>query len=258
MSESLDTIPGWFQPIDVFLFDWLLHDQSTRGVTGDLVEIGTYLGKSAVVIGAHLRDDETFTVVDLYGSPAEDADNAEENASSYGDLTRQAFESNYLRFHRELPVIVQGLSTEVTHHVRPGAVRFTHVDGSHHYRHVRADALAARSYLQAEGVVAFDDYRTAHAPGTAAAIWEQVATADLHPIVVSDTKLYATWGDAEAVRRRLVATIEEERALGFEVHELQEPLLRVFPTGAGPASLGRRVSRRLGQGVDSLARRLLD
>src|SRR5215218_1287975 len=88
IATSIEDIPGWFEPVDVFLFDWLLWDQTELGVTGDLVEVGSYLGKSAVVLGAHRRAGERFTVVDLFGTPADDAENRSENAQQYADLTR--------------------------------------------------------------------------------------------------------------------------------------------------------------------------
>lgn len=152
-----------------------------------------------------MRDGETFTVVDLFGRPAETADNTAENDASYADLTRPAFEANYLRFHEALPAVVEGLSSSVRSHVAPRTVRFAHIDGSHLYDVVRDDALAAREYMAEHGVVAFDDFRTAHAPGTAAAIWETVVTDGLVPIAVTDTKLYGVWGTHGAeLQRRLM------------------------------------------------------
>ena len=57
--RRLDTtaIPGWFSPTDQRLFEHVLgrQDEEPPGV---LVELGAYLGKSAVVVGQHLRDGE--------------------------------------------------------------------------------------------------------------------------------------------------------------------------------------------------------
>ena len=50
------------------LFSRLLEAQTD--VPGDLVELGAYLGKSAVIIGSHLREGERFVVVDLFGAEA--------------------------------------------------------------------------------------------------------------------------------------------------------------------------------------------
>lgn len=53
------------------MFDALLRVQSF-GPPGDIVELGAYLGESAVVLGDHLRAGDRFVVVDLFGTdPAE-------------------------------------------------------------------------------------------------------------------------------------------------------------------------------------------
>src|SRR4051812_42106812 len=108
-NESLDTIVGAFWPIDMDVFRLMLEPGG-----GDLAELGVLYGKSAALIGSYLRPGETFTVSDLWEAPAGDASNADENASSYPDLTRAAFEANYRRVvGSNLPQIVQGESSTI-------------------------------------------------------------------------------------------------------------------------------------------------
>ena len=102
---SFYDITGWFRWLDKTIFDAILTTQA-KGPKGDFVELGAYLGKSAVVIGGYLREGERFVVVDLF----EDAvtalptdDNRRENISSYSSLTRQEFERNYLALLPEAP-----------------------------------------------------------------------------------------------------------------------------------------------------------
>ena len=106
-AAALDRIPGWFRPTDQRLFERFL----SAGTQGDLLELGTYLGKSAVLIGGHLRPGESFTVCDLFESEAPDAANEAETTGSYSTLTRQRFEQNYLSVHDSLPEIVHGPSS---------------------------------------------------------------------------------------------------------------------------------------------------
>jgi hypothetical protein len=70
-----------------------------------------------------------------------------------------------------------------------------HIDASHLYEHVREDIAAARQLLGPDGVVVFGDIRTAHAPGVAAAVWEEVTLGSLNVLVVGEVKLYGTWSD---------------------------------------------------------------
>jgi hypothetical protein len=61
-------------PQDQKLFRWFLKEQDRRQITGDLAELGVYMGKGAVV-GEYLRPGETFTLIDLFESLASDSDN---------------------------------------------------------------------------------------------------------------------------------------------------------------------------------------
>ncbi|MFF2954653.1 class I SAM-dependent methyltransferase [Kitasatospora sp. NPDC057965] len=203
----LDDVPGWFWDHDRHLFDWFLGRQEKAGVSGDLLEMGAYLGRSAIVIGAHLQAGETFTVCDLFDSDAPDDENAAEMDMSYRrTLTRTAFEANYLSFHDRLPEIIQATTATLAgDRIPPGAFRFIHIDASHLYEHVAGDLQVARNALAPEGVVVLDDYRSAHTPGVAAATWEAVFNNGLRPIVLTDSKFYGTWGDPEPAQLDLLA-----------------------------------------------------
>lgn len=194
-DEDLDSIPGWFHHMDRDLFRWFLSVGRDVSGAGNIAELGVFMGQSAVLLGASLREGEELTVIDLFETAAEDGANAEENFDSYPGLSRQAFESHYMRIHGRLPRVVQDFSERIVDHVAASSCRFVHVDASHLYDHVAADIVAAQKLLSPMGVVAFDDYRATHAPGVAAAVWEAVAVEGLHPIVASSKKLYATWGD---------------------------------------------------------------
>jgi hypothetical protein len=202
--RSYDDVKGWFYPRDQAVFSWLLDRQERVEPPGDLLELGAFMGKSAILIGSHRRPGETFTVCDLFGAEPSDGANRTENARSYKTLTRQAFEDNYLAFHDELPVIVQAATADIVDHVSPGSCRFMHVDASHLWEHVRGDIEAARLLLRADGVVVCDDFRSEHTPGVAAAVWNAVGNGGLRPICVTGNKFYGTWGDPKPVQDELV------------------------------------------------------
>lgn len=212
--RSYQDIRGWFHPIDHALFRAILESQQASP-PGDLVELGAYLGKSAVVIGDYLRPQERFVVVDLFGSDAplddsgDSAANRVENQRSYRRLTREAFEANYLALHEQLPHVVQGLSSQVVDHVAPGSARFLHVDASHLYHAVAEDCRSAGRLLRPGGVVAFDDYRSVHCPGVAAAVWEAAARGDLVPVAATPMKLYAVASEPEQALEVVRATAAE-------------------------------------------------
>ncbi|MFE9423591.1 class I SAM-dependent methyltransferase [Kitasatospora sp. NPDC006697] len=204
--RTLDEVPGWFWPIDQQLFGWLLDQQSESGLRGDLLELGSYLGRSAIVMGAHLRPGESFTVCDLFDSEAPDGENAAEMAMSYRKtLTRSAFERNYLAFHSELPTIVQAPTSVLGDgRISPGSCRFVHIDASHLYEHVAVDIRTAKAALGPGGIVVLDDFRSQHTPGVAAAAWEAVFRLGLRPVCVTPEKLYGVWGDPEPLQSALI------------------------------------------------------
>jgi hypothetical protein len=195
-------IRGWFGEADHRLFSAFLTSQRDTPL-GDLVEIGAFVGKSAVVIGDYLRTGERFVVVDIFGDESllggsdDDQRNRTETKTSYPRLTRDRFEANYLSVHDELPVIVQANSPEVVNHVRPSGARFIHVDGSHLYAGVAADCRSVKQLLRPGGVVAFDDWRNAKCPGVAAAVWEAVVSHGLIPVATTRQKLYGVYDGAE-------------------------------------------------------------
>lgn len=195
-DKAIARIPGWLSPTDRALFLEFLEATSEVVGAGDIAEIGVYLGKSAALIGTAKRSDERFTVLDLFGASADDAENADENATQYSALSRDRFEAHYLTVHDTLPTVVQAASDRFTDHVRPGSLRFLHIDGSHLFEHVATDVRSARTTLADGGVVVFDDIRSEHTPGVSAAVWQAVGDDGLRPIVVSPNKFYGTWGDA--------------------------------------------------------------
>ncbi len=196
-TMKYEDVPGWFMPIDQAAFTWLLQFQNRTQPVGGLVELGVFKGKSAVLIGNHLRPGEVFTCCDLFDDIAtsEFADPGEQRFFRGQSLTQAEFERNYLTFHRDLPRIVRGPTGQITRHVAPGSARFVHIDAGHTYALVREDTASAKAMLREGGVVVFDDYRKANTMGTAAAVWEAVLNDGLRPIANTDFKLYATWGD---------------------------------------------------------------
>jgi predicted O-methyltransferase YrrM len=248
--RSLDEVKGWFKPLDQALFGWFLERQR-EDPPGDLVELGAYLGKSAILIGQHLRVGERFTVCDLFEMPAEDSRNQQEHNSSYANLARAAFEANYLAFHSGLPAIVQGPTSVILEHVAARSCRFVHVDASHLYEHVAQDVDSARAMLRADGVVVFDDFRAEHTPGTAAAVWEGVITKGLRPICLTANKLYGTWGDPAPYQEALVEWLTGQPDLRRHSQEIAGgPVLRVWvrrkpPAAAPQRSLAKRVAADL-------------
>ncbi|TDB88622.1 class I SAM-dependent methyltransferase [Actinomadura sp. KC216] len=251
---ALDDVKGWFPKIDQMLFTWFLERQERLGQTGDLVELGSYLGKSAILMGRHRRPEETFTVCDLFDSEAPDDSNQAEMNGSYASLTRTAFEANYRAFHDRLPEIIQAPTSVILDHVEPESCRFVHVDASHLYEHVRGDIQAARVMLPDTGVIVCDDYRSEHTPGVAAAVWEAVAVSGLRPVCVTTQKLYGTWGDADTLQDDLLEWLGGQDNVWHEIQRVAgRRLIRVKGRWAASGEV-QRLKDRLARSQEKAAR----
>ena len=234
-------IPGWFSWTDQSVFEHVLGRQDAEPA-GRLVELGAYLGKSAVVLGEYLRDGEELVVCDLFGDDAPDEHNSRENTRSYGSLTRRAFEANYLRVHGVLPTVVQAPTSVIREHVAAGTARFVHIDASHLYEHVVGDLEAAREMLRPGGVVVCDDYRSPHTPGVAAAVWSAVVGGPLRPFCLTPGKLYGSFDDEDPTTHRdaVLAWAESVPGLHAEVQIIAgAAVVRLWPA-AKPAPAPRK------------------
>ena len=232
---ALDTVPGWFSPLDFRILVELDRLQRAHGVGGDLFEIGAYYGKSAILLGHLARPPhERLTVCDVFEHvEAIDEESFPVFNHWYAGVTRQGFEEQYHRFHVELPDIIVGPSAVIDADGLAGTCRMVHVDGGHSYDVVRHDAATARALLRPGGVVAFDDISTSHNPGSALAVWELVLGGQFRPLLLTDAKLYGTWdaGDIDWAAR-IDEWVAGEPDLGTDLHTLAGwPVRRLFAHG---------------------------
>lgn len=182
------TIPGWMHELDLRIFGDILSAQLDAGIDGDILEIGSYHGKSAIALGYGLCADESLTVCDLFGLTPDGVPT--EGIDDYAGLTIEAFERQYARFHARSPIIHTCPSSELA--LDGQEFRFVHIDGGHAYGVVRDDITLVDQHVLPGDVVALDDYRSAHTPGVAAAAWEAVSCGVLYPFLLSEVKMYAT------------------------------------------------------------------
>lgn len=196
IDRGRHTVPGWFERVDALLLAAVDRSQRAADVTGDLLEIGAYMGRSAILLGYFRQRGEGLVVCDPFGDEeGHSDDNAAEQTRWYGGLTRQAFEHNFLRFHPRLPdEIIAAPSATLREREDEFAKRFRviHIDGSHEFDEVQRDIRLSRDLIAEGGIVVFDDVNAPHAPGVAAAVWSAVVNEGLIPHVVTD-KLYASW-----------------------------------------------------------------
>ncbi len=181
-------IAGWMSRSDHVVFAAVADLQ--QNMTGDLLEIGAFEGRSAVILGGMAAGPDRVHICDPFDSRAGDDRNQRESADEYPALQRATFDQNYARFHESPPIVHQCLSAELE--LAAGSVRFAHIDGSHLYENIVHDIALVRRAVVPGAIVAFDDYRKQNAPGVSAAVWQAVSEG-LVPIIMTSQKLYGAW-----------------------------------------------------------------
>jgi predicted O-methyltransferase YrrM len=189
--NAMRGMPGWFTYDDAAHFTVILGLQKAIGVTGDILEIGPFHGRSTIVLAQHLQPGETLTVCDPF---------------QIGEVyvadppTPAGLRSNIAKvvptFDQAQLEIVEAYSTDLE---LPATrtFRFIHVDGSHERNDVLHDLRTVRPHLAPGGIIVADDYEHPDWPGVTEAIEafraeapELVEVADLNRHAESGRKLY--------------------------------------------------------------------
>jgi hypothetical protein len=213
-------IPGWMHTLDLEVFDSILGHQLDAGIRGDILEIGSFHGKSAIVCGYGLRPNETLTVCDIFGDIS---DVPLEGTDPYDGLTVDLFLEQYGRFHTKQPDVRSMPSSRLK---LDRDYRFIHIDGGHAYEVVRDDIHLCVQYATADCVIALDDFRTSHTPGVSAAVWEATYKGILYPFLLTETKLYAAVTPGS---QRVWADVARDFGFPSEEHVIHsERIVRVW------------------------------
>lgn len=211
--DGIWEVPGFFGPLDADLFARLFEVQAEGGVVGDLLEIGAWYGRSAILLEHARAEREVLHVCDLFEDTPPTRAGRTELAAFTGKMpTRADFEAWFLSFHPTIPVVHQGPSSALNvDELGRARFRFVHIDGSHTYDAVRQDIATARDVAAEDAVIVFDDFANVGHPSVAAALWPALAEPDLIPFACSPSKLYVArslhWAD------RYRASIEKLAAL---------------------------------------------
>lgn len=153
-------IPGWFNLDDCAHFTLILSTQAASGITGDILEIGSYHGRSTCVLAMYLNQGEKLVVCDVFDMPLEDR---------YGNPPTKEILRNNIRtaepnIASEALEIHQCQSRDLRLETDAG-FRFIHIDGGHDMETVLQDLELCALHLRPGGVLALDDYSHPHHPG---------------------------------------------------------------------------------------------
>jgi hypothetical protein len=134
---------GFFGDESAALFDIFLSFQKEQNIKGDFLEIGVYKGRSALMSGLHLENNEAFHLIDSYASLLEEVE--KKMSLILGERGK---------YH---PTPSQLLTSDMLG-VSKYSLSWMHIDGSHTGRAVWNDLSLCEPLLSEEGILVLDDF----------------------------------------------------------------------------------------------------
>jgi hypothetical protein len=201
LYDQIRPLPGYFTYDDVVAFTILLRTQSISGVTGDLLEIGSYHGRSTAVIGRCVQPGERFIICDTFESP--DGDDGYPELPTPDGLRRTL---RRLAPNLQEPDIRSARSDELD--LTGVELRFAHIDGGHTHEVVLHDLRPTAAHLAPAGIIAVDDYQHHEWPDVTTAVDAFMAesgfyaAADVNRWTESGRKIYLAQSRARKRRMR--------------------------------------------------------
>ena len=151
--DKIRQMPGWFNVDDCAHFSLILRMQTAMGMTGDVLEIGSFHGRSTCLLAYCLRPTEILHVCDAFERPSD---------GKYAVHATQArLWENLTTVNPELSrsavVIHDCYSTDLKLD-ESQRFRFVHVDGGHTKDVALNDLRLCAKHMLPHGIMAVDDY----------------------------------------------------------------------------------------------------
>ncbi len=148
-------LPGFFVDEAIACWDYLLSTQAAMKVGGNVLEIGVYRGKSALLAACHMAAPEVLLLNDI--APIDDV--VEAVRSLRGPEVRTVVAKSF------------SLRTQAALAPLHGTMRWIHIDGDHSGFSVAADLLTAELFLGDKGIICVDDFFSTRYPQVTAAVF---------------------------------------------------------------------------------------
>lgn len=157
--SRLKDIPGWFNVDDCGHFFLVLSYQSAMGIKGNLLEIGSYYGRSTALMAKCLEPGERIVVCDAFELDTDDDYGnkpSPENLISNIERVNQKMEKDRIVIHKCLSNDLYLDAEE--------KFRFIHIDGGHSAEQAYSDLQLCSKHLLPNGIIVMDDYHNNYWP----------------------------------------------------------------------------------------------
>jgi hypothetical protein len=172
---TANAIPGMMSDFSVQIFDTIFDLQNRNGISGNMLEIGVYMGKSASVLAAHARPAERVVLVDVHKHFGPEIEEQHLASCEFVLMPSERFRGGFADYGK-----------------LKRACRFIHIDSSHQYRATLGELKIVDELLADGGVAVFDDFVNLDYSQNMAAIFRYIFTADtdLRIFLITNEKAY--------------------------------------------------------------------
>jgi predicted O-methyltransferase YrrM len=153
--QKYSSVPGFSYPESFGIWDFLLDLQHQSMIGGDLMEIGVYYGKSAVLMAMHAQENEELFLVDC----TDFVDHAKVTVANV-----RSEKVSVLKVKSSDPGVWKLANA------RARALRWIHIDGDHKAETVQNDLLLANMLLNDDGIICVDDFCNTRYPSLTYAV----------------------------------------------------------------------------------------
>jgi hypothetical protein len=222
----------------------IADEQSRRGISGDIAEIGVHHGKSFLALANSAAPGERLLAIDVFEDQHKNLD-----ASGKGSLGA---------FLRNLELYAPGRTAEIVQEssldlpafgwpkAHAGSIRFFSIDGSHTREATLNDLRIAEETLRTGGAAVIDDVLSSHWLGVISGLFDYLsANGALVPVAIIPNKLLLASDEGAKVawraflRERYAAALSKTGVdlLGHAVDVIDEAGWVLEPKAAPPTEL---------------------
>ena len=216
----IDFINGWFHKEEAQMFLWLDYIQKKENISGNLFEIGTFEGKSSLMLALMTNPEkEKLGLCDLYSEMDWDPE--------WGEVNRKVIINHLKSFFDDISFIkIYEKRSDKLADNECNNCRFFHIDGGHSEEDTLNDLkLASKSIIQ-KGLVIIDDLYLQNLP---------TVTDGIYKFLIDENSLVPV---AMFAKKLLLCKPEEH---DYYVGQLRYPGVEKYITTTGLTTVERKL-----------------
>jgi hypothetical protein len=189
-SDSYQNIEGWLGDGEVNLLGLFNEMQTTRGITGDVCEIGVHHGRLFILLYLCCRESERAIAIDVFGHQEFNLDQS--GGGSLGTFLKN-LRANVGNADRL--ILMERDSLTVRPHEFSRAIRLFSVDGCHLAIHTAHDLALAEQTITPGGIILMDDFFNPYWPGVSEGVnrfYSLHAAPSIAPLAICGNKVALT------------------------------------------------------------------